>query len=186
MALHPVGPSTDLRFSFANPPPPPTTEDLPAGMFSSPAAPRVLLAKPDVSPGQPPPYDSVRAHLSTWRTIGASRWVLSTLSAGLTFPWRSAPPPYHARPIRQPPDETRWASDEIARWARRGFVRKAKASKARLASWCAATFVADAARKPHLVVDRSVIILYLEDHLFKYESLASFISQLKACDHMVS
>lgn len=186
LALHHVGPSTDLRLSIATPPPPPTTEDLPAGSCPRPSAPTVLLAKPDVFPGQPPPYKSVRARLSTWRAIGASRWVLSTLSTGLTLPWLSPPPPYRARPIRQPPDETRWASTEIARWVRRGFVRQAKASEARRAPWNAATFVADAARKPRLVVDLSEINSYLADRPFRYESLASFVAQLEAGDHMVS
>lgn len=69
---------------------------------------------------------------------------------------------------------------------RRGFVRKAKASETRRAQYCAATVVADATRKPRLVVDLSVVTSYLEDRPFRYESLASFVRQLSAGDHMVS
>lgn len=79
------------------------------------------------------PYLSVRACLSAWRSIGASKWVLATLSNGLTLPWRSSPPPYMAYPILEPPAEARWALGEIARWMRRGFVRKAKAPELRKA-----------------------------------------------------
>lgn len=186
LALPLVGQSTDLPLTITNPPPPPTTEDVPVKTFFPLAAPRVLLDKPDVSPNQPPPYEFVRGCLSAWRAIGARRWVLSKLSSGLTLPRRSAPPPYRARPIRQLPPETRWASMEIARWVRRGFVRKARASEARHSPWCAATFVTDAARKPRLVVDLSVMNSYLENRPFRYESLASFVSQLRANDHMVS
>lgn len=93
------------------------------------------MDKPEVSPGRPALHESVRACLSTWRTIGASRWVLFTLSSGLTLPWRSASPPYRSRPIRHPPAETRWASTEIVRWVRRRFVRKAKASETRRAQY---------------------------------------------------
>lgn len=45
--------------------------------------------------------------------------------------------------------------------------------------------MADAARKTRLVVDLSVVNSYLEDRLFRYESLASFVSQLSGGDHMV-
>lgn len=84
------------------------------------------------------------------------------------------------------PAETRWASGEIARWVRRGFVRKAKSSKARRTKWTAATFVTDAAHQQRLVVDLSTVNAFLEDRPFKYESLASFVSQLKLGARMVS
>eukprot|EP00170_Pyropia_yezoensis_P000031 contig_597_g31 len=88
--------------------------------------------------------------------------------------------------IRQDPDVQRWAACEIDRWLTRGFVRKAKASEARKASWVAATFLTDVARKPRLVVDLSTVNDYLEDRPFRYESLASFIAHLRPGDPMVS
>lgn len=166
-------------------PPPPTSEDLPRPSCV-PEAPRILPDKPAADPRLPPPYLSVRACLPAWRRLGASRWVLSVLEHGLSLPWRSTPLPYRARPIRQQPAEAAWASREIKRWVTRGFVRRAKASEARKAPWAAATFVADAARKPRLVVDLSVVNDYLEDRPFKYESLASFVAQLQPGDHLVS
>lgn len=108
------------------------------------------------------------------------------LEHGLSLPWRSAPPPYCARPIRQQPAQSGWASRKIQRWVTRGFVRRAKATEARKAPWAAATFVAHAARKPRLVMDLSAVNDYLEDRPFKYESLASFVSQLQPGDHLTS
>lgn len=173
------------------PPCPPPDSPRPASPppLSSPSAPRRARRahlQPKALPPGAPPHVTARRAWREWRALGASRWTLRVLTAGLLLPWRRPPPPHKARPIHQPPEVLAWAVGEVRRWVALGYCRPATPAEAAAAQWEAASFVTDIAHRPRLVVDLSAANAWLHDRRFRYETLPAFVCSLKRGDHMAS
>jgi len=84
-----------------------------------------------------------------------------------------------------PAAEQAWCGVEILRWVTAGYVRRLSTAAGAGSPWVSPSFVVHGG-KDRLVVDLRLINRFIQPRPFNYQRLASFLSSLVPCDHLVS
>ena len=132
---------------------------------------------------QQPHAQRVRARLSEWRAIGASRQVLQWLGEGVRIPWAECgpPAPFHQGVASFSPPERAWLSAERDRCLSTGAWRRATDLR-----FVSRAFVTYHKGKPRLVIDLRWINEHCQKRTCKFESLSSLRRMARRHDWMVS
>lgn len=144
-----------------------------------------VAAQANSYPGDPPSRQ-VRHWVGAWRRIGASSWVVDTLTRGIYLPWTSKPPRFRAKGYPVAASDRDYLENEIARGLSRGFYRELTPTEAEASHCVVGAFVTHSVGKQRLVIDYRVPNRHLADRKFKYESLFDLAPQLRPGDAMFS
>ena len=152
--------------------------------MGTPSSPRER-APADPDPGVPPCVQ-VRRSLAEWRRIGASPWVLDTISNGIYLPWSSRPPHFRSKGYKIDAKDAEFLEAELARGLEQGFYRELSEDEVKKAHCVVGAFVVHSAGKARMVIDYRLPNRHLEERKFKYESLYDLAPQLRPGDAMLS
>lgn len=132
-----------------------------------------------------PPSVQVRRRVGAWRRIGASPWVVDTITRGIYLPWTSKPSRFRAKGYQVAAADQDFLEKEIARGLSRGFYRELTPTEAKTSHCVVAAFVTHSAGKQRLVIDYRIPNRHLAKRKFKYESLFDLAPQLRRGDAML-
>lgn len=133
-----------------------------------------------------PPSARVRSRLEGWRRIGASPWVVDTLTQGIYLPWTRTPPRLRSKRYAVAPADKDYLENESVRGLLRGFYRELTAEEAAQAHCIVGAFVVTSAGKQRMLIDYRHPNAYLADRRSKYESLFDLAPQLRPGDALLS
>jgi hypothetical protein len=127
------------------------------------------------------PFAGVAAHAEKWQQIGATPTLLRWIRYGVLLPWTGVPRRGVRREYPLPPDDYRFASSDMDRWVREGFVEEISEAEARTIGLVVSGFVVHGAKR-RVVVDHTTQNEFLCARKFKMDTLADLAPQLRPGD----